>query len=1020
MFVKSLLPTSKSLDDHASKLRACLNEREAIIEAFTSRWNVSAPAPNRFPKASCGPSLAMQLAGGRMPWTDGGKAKKRTAESRQVSQRLYELEDAVNSNLNAIARGWENALPVPLPTARLPRLPPGIADSPRLLHKSVPGEGPLVIQVGTLGWEIHAHVPTYSGGGTTQVGSRQVPATNPTQFQVLVDLIRDGGFATDDRGTVESAVVRLLALLPAGTLKIHLFDPLKLGASLPFLNDLNDVTRAAVTGSQVGVVAADLEPMLDELTRHVAKVTQQCLGSQHQTLEAYNTSAGEVAESYHLLVLMDYPTGVQDANGSVDAQILGRLETLIQAGPRCGVFVLVLASHARQSSYTSRYADAAPLAPAGLPTLWPGRHTLFPQLPVLVRDSLPTYPSPGPAPTGVAAVEALLSGDPRRYILPSSALTWTPSAWRVSTALEVRSLVRRLDLAIGNRKSVAIDPVKTAQRVRRQVGQQSAADPSDPQTWWKKSAAAGLEATIGVTGDRGVGTIRLESKSVESSVLIGGQPGSGKSVLLHALICDLVRNYSPTELNLYLLDPKEGVEFTTYARGHLPHARVVTIGAPPESTVSILTHLRKEITRRGALFNSTRTPAGTPVDNIDSYLKVPGTKPLPRVVVIIDEFQALLSGVDDDTAMKVSSLLGELIRLGRAFGIHMVLATQSLQGIRYLPSSEIDMLATRIALRMSEDDSRIFLGQNVLDAAQLSRGGQAVLHRPGIENRVVQITNETKDLVTNTLHSLSQLGPRKRGPVVLDFTRPHPPSSLSGRAIKTAGRSRELKLLAFRGLGVTEPVFVTLPTESDGHVLVVTADAQASFSTMSMMMATCAINATQFDVIDFSDLGSPFEKNLAILANRATKPGRRFARSNLLEIYLDEALAQIQQNAGSIDQGRRILFLANTHKSRELMKQGAVYDKLASLLEAGGSVGVHIVLHAGGANTAVKLIRHDLLEQFGVRISGRADQDSSFAIINSNEATKLRPHQLIAWDAVGDIQKGIVFEPFTPTHWDKF
>ena len=57
--------------------------------------------------------------------------------------------------------------------------------------------------------------------------------------------------------------------------------------------------------------------------------------------------------------------------------------------------------------------------------------------------------------------------------------------------------------------------------------------------------------------------------------LVAGKTGSGKSTLLHALITQLALNYSPDEVELYLVDFKKGVEFKTYATHGLPHARAI-------------------------------------------------------------------------------------------------------------------------------------------------------------------------------------------------------------------------------------------------------------------------------------------------------------------------------------------------------------------------------------------------------------------------------------------------------------
>src|SRR6185437_779439 len=80
--------------------------------------------------------------------------------------------------------------------------------------------------------------------------------------------------------------------------------------------------------------------------------------------------------------------------------------------------------------------------------------------------------------------------------------------------------------------------------------------------------------------------------------------GSGKSTLLHALITNLALQYSPDEVELYLVDFKKGVEFKTYAVHELPHARVIAIESEREFGLSVLKRLDSELKSRGERFRA--------------------------------------------------------------------------------------------------------------------------------------------------------------------------------------------------------------------------------------------------------------------------------------------------------------------------------------------------------------------------------------------------------------------------------
>ena len=87
----------------------------------------------------------------------------------------------------------------------------------------------------------------------------------------------------------------------------------------------------------------------------------------------------------------------------------------------------------------------------------------------------------------------------------------------------------------------------------------SAVDLSDPDTWWTADSSNGLAVPIGRSGARDAAMFAVDT-AILSGALVVGRPGSGKSTLLHSLICGAATWYSPAEVELYLLDFKQGVE----------------------------------------------------------------------------------------------------------------------------------------------------------------------------------------------------------------------------------------------------------------------------------------------------------------------------------------------------------------------------------------------------------------------------------------------------------------------------
>ena len=118
--------------------------------------------------------------------------------------------------------------------------------------------------------------------------------------------------------------------------------------------------------------------------------------------------------------------------------------------------------------------------------------------------------------------------------------------------------------------------------------------------WWNRRSAKYIEIPFGITEDRQIQKLKITQESGQNSAVVIGIPGSGKSVFLHALICNAAINYSPDELNMYLID-FSGVEFNSYALHNLPHARVIAPEAEREFGLSILNELVEEGVRRISL-----------------------------------------------------------------------------------------------------------------------------------------------------------------------------------------------------------------------------------------------------------------------------------------------------------------------------------------------------------------------------------------------------------------------------------
>ncbi|MBF0238321.1 MAG: DNA translocase FtsK [SAR324 cluster bacterium] len=232
-----------------------------------------------------------------------------------------------------------------------------------------------------------------------------------------------------------------------------------------------------------------------------------------------------------------------------------------------------------------------------------------------------------------------------------------------------------------------------------------------PNLMWRESTRDGIRIPIGKVGIVQTQYFTLSHEPVHHA-LIGGKTGSGKTILLHNLITTGAYLYSPEELRFFLLDYKEGTEFKVYE--HLPHMKALSVESDEEFGLRALESLQQEVERRGALLKKQN------VSSVKEYRQKTGAV-IPRILVIIDEFQVLLSP-------KTNALMEDLVKRGRSFGIHLVLSTQNLASSNnsQLSAAVLSELGLRIALMMTAGNSSAFLSQTNMAASRLTSIGQAI------------------------------------------------------------------------------------------------------------------------------------------------------------------------------------------------------------------------------------------------------------------------------------------------------
>ena len=292
-----------------------------------------------------------------------------------------------------------------------------------------------------------------------------------------------------------------------------------------------------------------------------------------------------------------------------------------------------------------------------------------------------------------------------------------------------------------------------------------------PGEMWTGDTTGELRVAIGRTGATKLQLLAI-GKGTRQHALFAGKTGSGKSTLFHVIITNLALWCPPEQVEFYLIDFKKGVEFKCYADARLPHARVVAIESDREFALSVLQRVDDELKRRGDLFRKLG------VQDLAGYKRAGGSEPMPRTLLMIDEFQEFF--VEDDSVAQGASLLFDrIVRQGRAFGIHVLLGSQTLGGAYTLARATLGQMAIRVALQCNEADAYLIMDENNAAPRLLSRPGEGIYNDTAgaLEGnspfQVVWLSDEERDGWLEKVRMLAgQRSVKQASPIVFEGNAP--------------------------------------------------------------------------------------------------------------------------------------------------------------------------------------------------------------------------------------------------------
>lgn len=456
---------------------------------------------------------------------------------------------------------------------------------------------------------------------------------------------------------MRTLILDALVRTAPGQLIVHFFDPHLRGAGAPFAA-LRNVHAELLPEPLVN--SEDLDGLFEDVSRSISRIAEYGRG-RDVTLGQLRDECHQPIESYEIIVLQDYPSGL-------DERLHARLARLMESGPRCGI------------SFCIEFDNS----------------TSVHDLEVIDRASRLT--------NLIDLDENVL------YSAPFSGLPLIPKP-----ALPIEELLQEVSDVVARVRQANLPSIQFSE-VHADI---------EP---WNCSSVDGITAIIGKTGIDNLTITLGDERTQRHNVLISGAVGQGKSNLLMTLVHSIAWQYPPEEVEMYLLDLKEGLTLSVLASNpqdpsFLPNARVLGLQSDQAFGCAILDELTSEFNRRSEVMR----PYG---DNIARYRRNQTGERMPRILVVIDEFHKLFDGEENWSDRALKSLV-RLAREGRAYGIHLILASQTLSGITALLAQQDGIFAqfpTRLALKNSPTESQVVLGPANNEAARLRFRGEIIVN----------------------------------------------------------------------------------------------------------------------------------------------------------------------------------------------------------------------------------------------------------------------------------------------------
>lgn len=816
--------------------------------------------------------------------------------------------------------------------------------------------------------------------------SVKIPYCQRLEDGISLEICYSGTDRLYAQSLIQPLLLKLFLSFPAGKLEATMIDPLELGASFPDIPKIAEGPDSArIIDTKIWSKERDIENAIATLRQRLEDLTQAYGRDMESRLKD---------EPVKALAITDFPLGFTDTS-------LKDLQAIVRNSASLGVCVLICVNNEELDKLKKRHNNLVTEIEQSLVAVQVNNRKLY-----FKEDN-----------------------SQRIYFNPDS----------MNDVISNKSNI----LEILRKGIIDSDPPKVF------FHDNFTFDIYDSNNWF-----TGRRTEISIPiGRKGANTIvRMTlgrgGGSVEHHALVAGKTGAGKSTFLHTLILSTMITYSPNDVQMYLVDFKEGVEFSIYSKYRLPSLRVVAINSEREFGLNILKELCTELESRTKQF----TRYG--VSDILSYSEIPGVPKIPKLLLIFDEVQELFRSGDsnDNITSESLSYIGKLVMQGRAMGIHLIFAAQDFSNCPGL-DKYFSQMPIRIAIKSTEEGSASILGANNSGVKSLQQkpAGTAIYNNGGGADsannlfKVAYANEEERKQIVETLDeyyldpAIESLYEDKETRVLLTNAQDDVKNEINrlifgGKdTIEHIGKAKNgYGLLLGQGFGRKSRFVTEIQPKQGDNLLVVTKEEKTALSifelaAMSILYEELHTSCDKANALiyvidlfadeladgdcDFDYLEECFEKQVKV-----AKIGDA---SRMIESVYNTVMARADGVAPSDE--RIFLLFFGLDRARRL-RQVKVYDNDASdeltpmemlqkILQYGPKYGVNSIVWSEGVR-GVSLMLGDRYESlFDKRIAFRLNDDDMDLLVAETSNKLLGSQTAVYMDVSCDI-KNTHFRPY--------